>query len=398
MANGINIVIGICGGIAAYKGLELVSALKKLEFNIDVIMTKAATKFVTPLSFQSLSLNPVVVDMFEQPKTWEISHISLAKKADIFVVIPATADIIGKVACGIADDMLTTTIMATKAQVLFAPAMNTKMYENLIVQSNIKKLREYGYHFVEPAVGRLACGDVGKGKLADVDDILDEIGTLIVKKKDFKGSRVLVTAGPTIEPIDPVRYITNRSSGRMGYAIAECARDRGAEVLLITGPVHIKEPRNIDIIHIKTNEDMYSSVMENYKNCDAVIKAAAPADYRPLEYSKQKIKKNKGELVLKLTKNIDILNELGKIKGDKILVGFAAESQNIIENAKEKLEEKNLDFIVANDISSVDTGFNSEYNKACIISRDRTEDLPRMSKRELADKILDNIKRISANK
>jgi phosphopantothenoylcysteine decarboxylase/phosphopantothenate--cysteine ligase len=387
------IVLGVCGGIAAYKTLDIVSRLKKLNANVDVIMTRSASEFIKPLSFQALSQNPVYVNMFDEPRQWEIEHISLAKKADLFVIVPATADILGKAANGIADDMLSTTIMATKAPVLFAPAMNTNMYENHIVQDNIKKLKTYGYSFIEPACGRLACGDTGNGKLADVDDILDEIIQILYDKKDFRGKTVLVTAGPTVEAIDPVRFISNHSSGKMGYAIAECARNRGAHVILITGPTSLKRPRNIEIIEVKSSNDMFNAVMEAYHRSDIIIKAAAVADYKPSEVSKQKIKKTQDKLVLHLEKSIDILGELGKQKGNRILVGFAAESNDLIENARMKITKKNLDLIVANDITLEGSGFNSDNNTACIIKKDgEVIPLPGMSKYELSGIILDNIK------
>jgi len=392
MLKGKNIVLGVCGGIAAYKALEVVSRLKKMAADVSVIMTSSAAQFVTPLSFSSISQNPVVVNMFDEPKTWEIQHISLAKKADLFLIVPASANIIGKVACGIADDMLSTTIMATKAPVLFAPAMNCNMYENHIVENNIKKLKEYGYGFIQPVRGRLACGDTGIGKLADVDIIIDEVVKLLNDKKDFEGYNILVTAGPTVEAIDPVRYITNHSSGKMGYKIAECARNRGAHVILITGPTCLPPPNGIEVINVVSNKDMYEAVMDVYDRCHIVIKAAAVADYKPVEISKEKIKKTEGELILRLEKNVDILYELGKIKGDKILVGFAAESQDLINNAKSKIEKKNLDMIVANDISVEGSGFKSDSNIASLINnKGNVITLPKMTKYELADVILDNI-------
>jgi len=393
MLKGKKVVLGVCGGIAAYKGLDIVSSLKKINAEVDVIMTEAATKFVTPLSFQSLSQNPVSVDMFTSPKYWEIEHISLAKKADLFVIAPASANLLGKVANGIADDMLSTTLMATRAPVLFAPAMNTNMYENPIVQDNINKLKGLGYFFIEPAEGRLACGDLGRGKLADVEDIIDEIKIILNDKKDFRGKTILVTAGPTQEAIDPVRFISNRSSGRMGYAIAECARNRGANVILVTGPTSLNPPRGVEVIKVTSNSQMYSEVLRVFESCDIIIKSAAVADYRPAEVSAQKIKKAEGQLVLRLEKNTDILYELGKKKGDKILVGFAAESQDLLENAKLKIEKKNLDLIVANDITLEGSGFASSYNTAAILKRDGSIlKLPRMTKYELADVLLDNIK------
>lgn len=284
------VVLGVSGGIAVYKALEIVSLLRKQDIEVRVIMTKSATEFVTPLSFQSLSQNMVIYNMFSEPKAWEIQHISLAEKADVFLVAPATANIIGKVANGIADDMLSTTIMATKAKVIFAPAMNTHMYENPIVQANIEKLKTLGYEFIEPASGRLACGDIGKGKLEDPKVIVDRVISQFTKK-DLVNKNILVTAGPTISPIDPVRYITNRSTGKMGYSIAKEARDRGANVTLISGPTSLEVPANINFIRVSTNSEMKEEVNKYFDNSDVVIKSAAVADYKAKEYSNQKIKK-----------------------------------------------------------------------------------------------------------
>ncbi|MBY7024507.1 MULTISPECIES: bifunctional phosphopantothenoylcysteine decarboxylase/phosphopantothenate--cysteine ligase CoaBC [Clostridium] len=385
------VVLGVSGGIAVYKALEVISLLRKQDIEVRVIMTKSATEFVTPLSFQSLSQNMVIYDMFSEPKAWEIQHISLAEKADVFLVAPATANIIGKVANGIADDMLSTTIMATKAKVIFAPAMNTHMYENPIVQGNIEKLKTLGYEFIEPASGRLACGDIGKGKLEDPKIIVDRVISQFTKK-DLVNKNILVTAGPTISPIDPVRYITNRSSGKMGYAIAKEARDRGANVTLISGPTSLEVPADINFIRVSTNSEMKEEVNKYFDNSDVVIKSAAVADYKAKEYSNQKIKKGKGDLELAFTRDNDILMELGSKKKNQILVGFAAESQNLKENAKRKLINKNLDYIVANDITSEDTGFASEDNRVIILSN-KDEEIPidKTSKNEIASKLFDII-------
>ncbi|NFO29510.1 bifunctional phosphopantothenoylcysteine decarboxylase/phosphopantothenate--cysteine ligase CoaBC [Clostridium botulinum] len=385
------VVLGVSGGIAVYKALEVISLLRKQDIEVRVIMTKSATEFVTPLSFQSLSQNVVIYDMFSEPKAWEIQHISLAEKADVFLVAPATANIIGKVANGIADDMLSTTIMATKAKVIFAPAMNTHMYENPIVQGNIEKLKTLGYEFIEPASGRLACGDIGKGKLEDPKVIVDRVISQFTKK-DLVNKNILVTAGPTISPIDPVRYITNRSSGKMGYAIAKEARDRGANVTLISGPTSLEVPADINFIRVSTNSEMKEEVNKYFDNSDVVIKSAAVADYKAKEYSNQKIKKGKGDLELAFTRDNDILMELGSKKKNQILVGFAAESQNLKENAKRKLINKNLDYIVANDITSEDTGFASEDNRVIILSN-KDEEIPidKTSKNEIASKLFDII-------
>lgn len=389
------VVIGVTGGIAVYKALDVISALRKKDIEVHVIMTESASKFVNPLTFQSISQNMVVTDMFAEPKAWEIQHISLAQKADLMLIAPATANVIGKISNGIADDMLSTTVMATKAKVLIAPAMNTNMYQNQIVQNNISKLKDFGYKFIEPASGRLACGDIGIGKLADVNTIVERVIEELEdkdKEQDLLGKKVLVSAGPTIAPIDPVRYITNRSTGKMGYAIAKEARDRGAEVILVSGPTNLEPPKNVKIINIKTNEEMKKEILQNFKWADIVIKSAAVADYKPKEYSKEKIKKGEGDLNICLTRDNDILKFLGEIKTHQVLVGFAAESNNVLENAERKLKNKNLDFIVANDITSSDTGFGSEDNKVVILSKNNEKlELEKMSKKEVASNIFDMI-------
>jgi len=363
------VLVGVCGGIAAYKALDVISRLKKENYDVHVIMTKSSTQFVTPLSFQSLSQNMVINDMFAEPKAWEIQHISLAKKADLVLIVPATANIIGKVACGIADDMLSTTIMATTAPVVFAPAMNTNMYKNPIVQDNIHKLSNLGYKFIAPQSGRLACGDEGEGKLADTELIANYVSSLLYDKKDLSNKKVLVTAGPTLAPIDPVRFITNKSTGKMGYSIAEEARDRGAEVTLVSGPTSLKLPFGIKIINVATNQEMHDQVLEQFKDSDIVIMSAAVADYKPSQYSNIKIKKKENNLSLALEKDNDILKKLGELKEHQMLVGFAAESNDLAQNAQLKLINKNLDYIVANDILSNDTGFASDENKVLIMSR-----------------------------
>jgi phosphopantothenoylcysteine decarboxylase / phosphopantothenate---cysteine ligase len=387
-----SVVIGVSGGIAAYKALDIVSALKKNNVDVHVIMTKNAMEFVSPLAFQSLSGNMVIVDMFAEPKAWEIQHISLAKKADLILVAPATANVIGKVAGGIADDMLTTTIMAAKCPIIFAPAMNTNMYDNPIVADNIKKLKNYGYSFIEPASGRLACGDIGRGKLADASLISGIVLTELYETKDLKGTKVLVTAGPTIAPVDPVRSIVNRSSGKMGYAIAEEARDRGAQVTLISGPTNLNIPHGVNYISVDTNEKMLNRVLENFIDSDIVIKAAAVADYKVKNYSTNKIKKQNDEISIDLIKDNDILKRLGTMKNKQILVGFAAESNDLIHYAKEKLENKNLDYIVANDITSSEYGFASNDNKVTVLCNNG-DVIPfeKMTKRETAKEIFNLI-------
>ena len=388
------VVIGVSGGIAVYKVCDVVSRLKKLGVNVHVIMTKSATEFVTPLTFQSLSQNYVVCDMFEEPKTWDVEHISLAKKADVFLIAPATANIIGKMACGISDDMLSTTVMATKAKVLIAPAMNTNMYENPIVQRNIDTLRALNYEFIEPESGRLACGDIGKGKLATPESIVEAVVDALTKKQDLEGKKIIITAGPTVEAIDPVRYITNRSTGKMGYAIAKEACDRGAEVTLVSGPTTLEPPKNLKkFIRIESAKDMYEAVINNLDENDVIIKSAAVADYKPKDYCDKKIKKSDDDLVIKLDRNKDIAYEIGKVKKDKILVGFAAETNDLIENAKNKISKKNLDFIVANDLTKEGAGFGVDTNIVKIIDKDGAiEEYPIMKKNEVANVILDKVK------
>ncbi|MBD7910395.1 bifunctional phosphopantothenoylcysteine decarboxylase/phosphopantothenate--cysteine ligase CoaBC [Clostridium cibarium] len=386
------VVLGVTGGIAVYKALDIASSLRKKDIDVRVIMTKSATEFVAPLTFQAISQNLVTTDMFQEPKAWEIQHISLAQRADVFLVAPATANIIGKVANGIADDMLSTTIMATNAKVIFAPAMNTGMYNNRIVQGNLEKLKKLGYEFIEPDSGRLACGDVGKGKLPAPEIIVEKVMSELYDKKDLINKKVIVSAGPTRTDIDPVRFLTNRSTGKMGYEIAKEARDRGAEVILVSGPTNEKKPYGIDVIDVKTNEEMLNAIINHYDDADIVVKAAAVADYKAKEVSSQKIKKGDGDLSLDFVRDNDILMLLGKKKKNQILVGFAAESQNVIENAKGKLDRKNLDYIVANDITSKDTGFGSQDNRVSIISKNGDiTTLEKMNKKEVARNLFDMI-------
>ena len=394
MLKGKTIVIGVSGGIAVYKVCDVVSRLKKLSANVHVIMTKSAAEFVTPLTFQSLSQNYVVSDMFEEPKTWDVEHISLAKKADVFLIAPATANIIGKMACGISDDMLSTTVMATKGKVLIAPAMNTNMYENPIVQRNIDTLKALNYEFIEPESGRLACGDIGKGKLATPENIVKSVVEALTKEEDLKGKKIIITAGPTVEALDPMRYITNRSTGKMGYSKAKEAIKRGAEVTLISGPTKLEPPKNLkNLIKIESAEEMYEAVINNLDENDVVIKSAAVADYKPKEYSSRKIKKSDEDLVIRLDRNKDIAYEIGKVKKDKILVGFAAETNDLIENATKKVKKKNLDFIVANDLTKEGAGFGVDTNIVKIIDKEGTIiEYPIMTKDEVANVILDKVK------
>ncbi len=391
-----NVVLGITGGIAAYKACDIVSGLKKLNANVDVIMTRAAGEFIKPLTLQSISQNKVAIDMFQRPENWEIEHISLAKKADLLVIAPATANIIGKLANGIADDLLSTTVMATKAPVLIAPAMNTNMYTNPIVQGNIAKLKKNGVRFIAPETGRLACGDIGEGKLAPVGTIIDQIVKSLTGAKDFSGKKILITAGPTREAIDPVRFISNHSSGKMGYALAEAAVERGAGVTLISGPVALQMPYGlVSFIAVESAAEMRRAVLDGFQEAEIIIMTAAVGDFRPKWRSPEKIKKADTGLTLELEKNPDILGELGKIKGDRILVGFAAETQKLLEYAQEKLAHKNLDLIVANDLTQEGAGFNVETNIVKIIDRSgKVEEFPLMSKLELGRTILDRIKEL----
>jgi phosphopantothenoylcysteine decarboxylase/phosphopantothenate--cysteine ligase len=389
-----NVIIGVCGGIAAYKAADLVSRLKKQDANVDVIMTENATKFVSPLTFQTLANNPVYIDMFAEPKHFDVEHISLAKKADVFIIAPATANIIGKIANGIADDLLTTTIMATRAKVIFAPAMNTNMYLNPIVQKNMDYLRKLGYEFIEPGTGLLACKDYGPGRMAEPADIVEYVIQSFVDK-DLIGKKIVVTAGPTIEPLDPVRYVTNHSSGKMGYNIAKAARNRGADVVLITGPTYLEPPQGVKVVKVNTTMEMFKAVEEEFESCQVLIKAAAPLDFRPEKVSDVKIKKD-GEndhLDIRFIRNPDIAEHFGKIKGNRILVGFAAETNNLIQYAKEKLKKKNFDFIVANNILKDGAGFKEDTNIVTIIDKDeKVEDYPVLDKYKVAQIILDKVK------
>ena len=385
------VVLGVTGGIACYKAGELVRLLVKQEYAVQVIMTRSAMEFVTPLTFQTLSARPVATDTFNLTQESEIGHIHLADSADIFVVAPATANVVGKIAAGIADDLLTTVLMATQAPVLIAPAMNIHMYDHPILQENLRKLRRVGYHVLEPAEGYLACGYEGKGRLPDPEAILEQIDS-ILKKKDLVGEKLLISAGPSREPIDPVRYISNRSSGKMGYALARAAARRGAEVVLISGPTALAPPSGVKLISVNTAAEMRQAIFSEFFTCTAVIMAAAVADYRPVEFSPEKIKRDKGPLDLQLLPNSDILKELGQRRDGKLLVGFAAETANLNANAEKKLREKNLDMIVANDVTKEGSGFDGDTNIVTIFDRRGvSRSLPLMSKDELADQIFDHL-------
>ena len=392
MLQGKKIVVGVAGGIAVYKVVDIVSRLKKQGANVYVVMTKAAANFVTPLTFREISGHPVVADMWNETPHWNVEHIALATSADLFLLAPATANIIGKIANGIADDMLSTTVMATTAPVVFAPAMNTNMYLNPIVQQNITKLMELGYIFIEPESGLMACGTEGIGRLPMPEVIVANVINVLTSKKDLAGKKILVTAGGTQEAIDPVRYIGNRSSGKMGYALAKMAAARGAEVTLISGPTHLAPPAGVVVRYIQSAAEMRDEVLVHYAASDIVIKAAAVADYRPQTMANNKIKKNSATLELILEKTSDILFELGQLKKHQLLVGFAAETQELIAHAQGKLAKKNLDMIVANDITVPGAGFNVDTNIVKLLHRDgRIQELPKMSKEQLAGIILDEI-------
>lgn len=388
---GKNIVIGVTGGIAAYKAVEVVSRLRKAGANTHVIMTREATEFVTELTFREISGNPVTIDMWAKVTNFKVEHIALANLADIMLIVPATANIIAKAAAGIADDMLSTTILATKAPLFFAPAMNTNMYENPVTQENIAKLKARGIHIIEPASGALACGTCGRGRLPEPITIVEELLAFSAISKSLTGRTVIVTAGGTIEPIDPVRYIANRSTGRMGYAIAEALAARGAETILISGPTSIMPPAGVKLIKVATAIEMKTAVDKYYDTADAVVMSAAVADYRPETIADNKIKKSDDALFLKLVRNPDILLGLGERKNKQLLIGFAAETTRVDEYAQKKLIKKNLDYIVANDVSQSDAGFGVETNRVKIFSKTEVKEYPLMAKRELANIIADII-------
>lgn len=386
------IILGVSGGIAAYKAVELLRLLTKAGADVHVIMTRAAQEFITPLTFQTLSSNPVHTELFNLIAEREIGHITLADRADLFLIAPATANVIGKIAAGIADDMLTTTVMATKAPVLIAPAMNVNMYTNPIYRNNQEKLCALGYLFTAPEKGMLACGWEGEGKLAS-PEVIFEAAVSALYPKDLAGQTILITAGPTREELDPVRYISNYSSGRMGYALARSAARRGARVILVSGPVSQVAPMDVELVKVGSAREMREAVLQRVSECTVIIKAAAVADYRPSDRSSIKIKKQAAERTLQLIKNPDILAELGTLQKRPYLVGFAAETGNLKEYALKKLEEKNADMIVANDVSQPDAGFNVETNRALLLFQGGREvDCELMSKEALAGKILDYIR------
>ena len=397
MLTGKKIVLGVTGSIAAYKIAGLASMLVKQHADVHVIMTKNACNFINPITFETLTKNKCLVDTFDRNFEFSVKHVSLAQSADVFLIAPASANVIGKVANGICDDMLTTTVCATRKPVLISPAMNTGMYENPIVQDNLKKLASFGYTIIEPATGRLACGDNGKGKMPEPEELFDNILLAIAREKDFEGKRVLISAGPTQEAIDPVRYITNHSSGKMGYALAKMAKLRGADVTIVSGPVSIKPFSGINVVDVKSAEDMFEAITSRSEDADIVIMCSAVADYTPAVYSEQKVKKHEDEdMSIQLSRTKDILQHLGQHKREKqVLVGFSMETEDLINNSKAKLEKKNVDFICANSISTNQTGFGVDTNKVTIISKNDITELPLCSKEDTADKILDRIYEIT---
>lgn len=394
------VVLGVTGGIAVYKACELLRLLQKQGMDVYVVMTKHACRFVAPLTFETLSGHPVAVDTFDRPATWEVEHIALAKRADLFLIAPATANIIGKMACGIADDMLSTTVMATKAPVMIAPAMNTGMWGNPATQQNIQTLIGRGVHVVMPATGHLACGDSGTGKLEDVAVIAKRAVDVLNQKRDMEGLRVMVTAGPTREALDPVRYISNRSSGKMGYAIARAAQQRGAQVTLLSGPVSLSAPQGVTLVPFSTTQDLLDRATEHVGAQDIIIQAAAPADYRAKEIAHQKIKKQNGEeMVIHLIENPDVAATLGRDKRpDQTFVGFAAETNDVLEHAQGKLKKKNLDMIVANDVTAPGAGFDVNTNIVTLVTKEKMTSLPLLLKDQVADHILSAILELRGQK
>ena len=393
MLTGKSVVLGVTGSIAAYKMANLASMLVKLNADVHVIMTQNATHFITPMTFETLTNNKCIVDTFDRNFNFDVKHVSLAKRGDLFLVAPCTANVIGKVANGICDDMLTTTIMATKAPVLFSPAMNTGMWENPVLQDNLRKRKHYGYHVIEPVVGRLACGDTGSGKMPSEETLLEHILLHLAREKDLKGKRLLITAGPTQEAIDPVRFISNRSSGKMGYALAKMAVIRGADVTLVSGPVSIAPFAGIETVAVRSAQQMFEAVSERSAERDVIIMCSAVADYKPVSCSDQKLKKNDSDMTIPLTRTQDILGWLGEHKqAGQVLVGFSMETENLIENSRQKLTKKHADLICANSIASEQTGFAVDTNKVTLITQEAVKELPLCTKEETADLILDSIK------
>ncbi len=392
MLKGKTVVLGVTGSIAAYKIANLASMLVKLHADVNVIMTKNATNFINPITFETLTSNKCLVDTFDRNFQFNVEHVALAKRADIFMVAPASANVIGKIANGIADDMLTTTIMACKAPKYIAPAMNTNMFENEIVQDNLKKLQKYGYEIITPATGYLACGDTGSGKLPSEETLLSYIMKELHYEKDMKGKKVVVTAGPTMEAIDPVRFISNHSTGKMGYAIAKCAMERGADVTLISGQTAIEKPGFVKVIDVVSAKDMFEAVKKEAEDADFIIKSAAVADYTPVTVAEDKIKKSDNDMSISLARTTDILKYLGEHKKpNQKLCGFAMETKDMLENATKKLTAKNADMIVANNLKVAGAGFGTDTNVVTLIQKDGVKELPILSKDEVAKAILDEL-------
>ncbi len=393
MLKGKCVVLGVTGSIAAYKIASLASALVKLGADVNVIMTKNATNFINPITFETLTSNKCLVDTFDRNFQFNVEHVALAKRADIFMVAPASANVIGKMAHGIADDMLTTTILAAKCKKLVSPAMNTNMFTNPIVQDNLETLKKYGFEIIEPASGYLACGDTGAGKMPEPEVLLQYILRELAHEHDLNGKRVLVTAGPTEEAIDPVRYITNHSTGKMGYAIAKAAMERGAEVTLVSGPVAIEPPMFVEVVNVRSAAEMAEAVKSRAGECDIIIKSAAVADYRPKTVAAEKIKKKDGEQSsIELERTEDILSYLGAHKKEgQFICGFSMETENMLENSKSKLERKNVDMIVANNLRTKGAGFGTDTNVVTLIMKDESWELPIMSKDDVANAIFDTI-------
>lgn len=385
------VVLGVTGSIAAYKIASLASSLVKKGANVHVIMTQNATNFINPITFESLTGRKCLIDTFDRNFEFQVEHVSLAKQADVFMVAPASANVIGKIAGGIADDMLTTTIMACKAPKIISPAMNTNMFENPIVQDNIQKLKDYGYEVIDPASGYLACGDTGAGKMPDPEVLENYIMKAIAKEKDMSGKKVLITAGATMEKIDPVRFISNHSTGKMGYALAKMAMLRGADVTLVTGKTNIPKPDFVKIIEAESAKEMFEAVDDIFESQDIAIMSAAVADYRPKTVAEEKIKKKDGESVIELERTEDILATMAARKKNQIVCGFSMETENMLNNSKAKLEKKNLDMICANNLKVAGAGFGTDTNVVTLITKDSVEELPLMSKEEVAEEILNRI-------
>lgn len=399
MLKGKTVILGVTGSIAAYKAANLASMLKKQHADVQVIMTKNATQFINPITFESLTGNKCLVDTFDRNFQFQVEHVALAKRADLAIVAPATANIMAKLAHGLADDMLTTTLLACRCPKLIAPAMNTRMYENPVTQDNMDLLRKYGFRIIEPAVGHLACGDTGAGKLPPETLLLECILDEIAMEKDMKGLHVLITAGPTMEAIDPVRFISNHSTGKMGYALARVCRRRGAEVTLVSGKTNLEAPYGVTLVPVTSAQDMFEAVSSRAKEQDLIIKAAAVADYRPVTVAENKIKKSPGDMSIALERTTDILAWLGEHRQEgQVLCGFAMETEHMVEHAKEKLTRKHVDMIAANNVKVAGAGFGTDTNVVTLITEDGAEELAKMSKEEVASRILDALLRLRRNR